>query len=85
MSERNIERRSIEQTLDEELKTLHDIQLLRDQQEMEGLNYRVLRFEESGGIRIVSYNEYEKETVYRDLEGKEHVGVEEMMVNAQHQ
>ncbi|HVW97073.1 MAG TPA: hypothetical protein VHA56_13970 [Mucilaginibacter sp.] len=82
MNRQTIERQpSVEQVLAEEQKALRDIQLLRESQEMEGLNDRVLQFEESGGIRIVSYNEYEKETLLRDPEGNEHVDVEEITVD----
>ena len=82
MSGRTLERQqTIEHTLDEDQKALREIQLIRDQQEMEGLHDRVLHFEESGGIRILSYNEHEKETVFRDPEGKERVDVDEITVD----
>ncbi|HZY40334.1 MAG TPA: hypothetical protein VFE53_26970 [Mucilaginibacter sp.] len=60
---------------------MREIRLIRNEQEMEGLNDRVLQFEESGGIRIVSYNDYAKETVFRDPEGKEQVDVMELSVD----
>jgi hypothetical protein len=82
MSERTLERQpAIEHDLADEQAILRQIQLLRQEQEMEGLHDRVLQFEESGGIRIVSYNDYEKETVFRDPEGKEQVDVTEITVD----
>jgi hypothetical protein len=82
MSRETIERQpSIEHILAEEQKALREIQLIRNEQEMEGLHDRVLQFEESGGIRIVSYNESQKETVFRDPEGKEQVDVMELSVD----
>jgi hypothetical protein len=67
VSERTIERQqSVDYDLAMEQQALREIQLIRNEQEMEGLNDRVLQFEESGGIRIVSYNDYEKETLIRD-------------------
>jgi len=82
MSGRTIERQqSIEQTLANEETILRDIRLLREEQEKEGLNERVLYFEESGGIKIVSYNEYEKEIVTRDPEGKEQIEQEQITID----
>jgi hypothetical protein len=82
VSERTIERQqSVDYDLAMEQQALREIQLIRNEQEMEGLNDRVLQFEESGGIRIVSYNDYEKETLIRDPEGKEQVNVEEITVD----
>jgi hypothetical protein len=82
MNGRTLDRQpSIEHILADEQTALREIQLIRDQQEMEGLHDRVLQFEESGGIRIVSYNDYEKETLIRDLDGKEQVDVEELSVD----
>ena|SRR5580698_6431121 len=81
MSRETIDRLpSIEHILEEQ-QALREIELIRDQQGMEGLNDRVLQFEESDGIRIVSYNEYEKETIFRDPEGKEFVDIVEMSVD----
>ncbi len=82
MGERTIERQqSVDYDLAMEQKALHEIQLIREDQEMEGLSDRILQFEESGGIRIVSYNDYEKETLFRDSEGKEQVDIEEMTID----
>jgi hypothetical protein len=70
----------IDEILAQEQRALREMQLIRDQ-EMEGLHDRVLQFEESGGIRIVSYNDYEKETLFRDPDGKEQVTIEKITLD----
>ena len=82
MSGKTLERQqSTEYLLAEEQKALREIQQIREQQENAVIQDRVLYFEESGSVRIVSYSDTLKETVSRDPEGKEHVDLEELTIN----
>jgi hypothetical protein len=81
MNRQTVEREpSVDEMVAQEQKVLHEMQLIRDK-EMEGLSDRVLQFEESGAIRIISYNDYEKETLVRDALGVEQVEVEEISLD----
>lgn len=64
----------------DEQKALREIQQIREQDEKE-FRDRILYLEESNGIKIVSYNNYEIETLFRDLEGKEQVEIEEISLD----
>ena len=68
----------------DEQKTLREIQQIREQDEKE-FRDRILYIEESNGIKIVSYNNYEIETLFRDLEGKEQVEIEEISLDEKNQ
>lgn len=65
----------------EEQKALHDIQNIRGQQEMDRPSYRVMTFEELEGTKIVSYDDYTKETVGHDPEGQDYITTEEITID----
>lgn len=81
MAQKTIDKQqTITRTELDEQKTLREIQQIREQDEKE-FRDRILYIEESNGIKIVSYNNYEIETLFRDLEGKEQVEIEEISLD----
>jgi len=85
MSSRTLERQqSIDHILAEEQKALREIQQIRERDEKD-FRDRILYIEESNGIKIVSYNNYEIETLFRDLEGNEQVEIEEITLDEKNQ
>lgn len=85
MRQRTLERQqNIARTSVDDQKALREIQQIREQDEKE-FRDRILYIEESNGIKIVSYNNYEIETLFRDLEGKEQVEIEEISLDEKNQ